>query len=97
VSSDSDDKVTADAEKKASGSDNVQLVRVLPGRSRRRYELSQNRDETISAACDLLDRKINVQEIGSLLGMRDPGDIIDSVEIRKLHMARCRKPANGQR
>jgi hypothetical protein len=43
-----------------------------------------------------LDRKINVQEIGSLLGMRDPGDIIDSVEIRKLHMARGRKPANGE-
>jgi hypothetical protein len=59
--------------------------------------LAKSRDEAISAACDLLDRKINVREIGSLLGMRDPGDIIDSVEIRKLHMARCRKPANGQR
>ena len=59
--------------------------------------LAKSRDEAISAACDLLDRKINVQEIRSLLGMRDPGDIIDSVEIRKLHMARCRKPANGQR
>ena len=58
--------------------------------------LAKNREEAISAACALLDRKINVQEIGLLLGMRDPGDIIDSVEIRKLHMARGRKPANGQ-
>jgi hypothetical protein len=50
--------------------------------------LAKSRDEAISAACDLLDRKINVQEIGPLLGMRDLGDIIDSVEIRKLHAMR---------
>ena len=41
--------------------------------------LAKSRDEAISTACGLLDRKINVQEIGPLLGMRDPGDIIDSV------------------
>jgi hypothetical protein len=58
--------------------------------------LADSKDEAISAACDLLDRKINVQEIGPLLGMRDPGDIIDSVEIRRLHMARGPKPANGE-
>ena len=50
--------------------------------------LAKSRDEAISIARDLLDRKIDVQEIGPLLGMRDPGDIIDSVEIRKLHAAR---------
>jgi len=47
-----------------------------------------SRDEAISIARDLLDRKIDVQEIGPLLGMRDPGDIIDSSEIRKLHAMR---------
>jgi len=50
--------------------------------------LAKSRDEAISAACGLLDRKINVQEIGRLLGMRDPDEIIDSVEIRKLHAMR---------
>ena len=50
--------------------------------------LAKSRDEAISIACGLLDQKINVQEIGPLLGMRDPGDIIDSVEIRKLHAMR---------
>jgi hypothetical protein len=50
--------------------------------------LAKSRDEAISAACGLLDRKINVQEIGPLLGMRHPGDIIDSVEIRRLHAMR---------
>jgi hypothetical protein len=50
--------------------------------------LGKSRDEAISIACGLLDQKINVQEIGPLLGMRDPGDIIDSVEIRKLHAMR---------
>lgn len=50
--------------------------------------LTKSRDEAISAACGLLDRKINVQEIGPLLGMRHPGDIIDSVEIRRLHAMR---------
>ena len=50
--------------------------------------LAKNRDEAISVACDLLDRKINVQEIGRLLGMRDASDIIDSMEIRKLHAMR---------
>lgn len=50
--------------------------------------LAKSRDEAISIARDLLDRKIDVQEIGPLLGMRDPGDIIDSVEIRRLHAMR---------
>jgi hypothetical protein len=50
--------------------------------------LAKSRNEAIGTACDLLDRKMNVQEIGPLLGMRDPGDIIDSVEIRKLHAMR---------
>jgi len=50
--------------------------------------LAKSRDEAISIARDLLDRKIDVQEIGPLLGMRDPGDFIDSVEIRKLHAMR---------
>lgn len=50
--------------------------------------LAKSREEAISAACVLLDRKINVQEIGPLLGMREPGDIIGSVEIRKLHTMR---------
>jgi CheY-like chemotaxis protein len=50
--------------------------------------LAKSRQEAVSAACDLLDRKINVQEIGPLLGMRDPGDIIGSVEIRRLHGTR---------
>ena len=50
--------------------------------------LAKSRDEAISIALGLLDRKIDVQEIGLLLGMRDPGDIIDSAEIRKLHAMR---------
>jgi hypothetical protein len=50
--------------------------------------LAKSREEAISAACGLLDRKFNVQEIGPLLGMREPGDIIGSVEIRKLHAMR---------
>ena len=50
--------------------------------------LAKSRDEAISAACDLLDRSITVQEIGPLLGMRDPGDIIDSGEICKLYAMR---------
>ena len=50
--------------------------------------LAKSKDEAISIARDLLDRKIDVQEIGPLLGMRDPGDIIDSSEIRKLHAMR---------
>ena len=52
--------------------------------------LARSKDEAISNACDLLDRKINVQEIGPLLGMRDPGDIIDAVAIRKLNAMRTR-------
>jgi hypothetical protein len=47
--------------------------------------LATSREGAISIACGLLDQKIDVQEIGTLRGMRDPGDIIDSVEIRKLH------------
>ena len=50
--------------------------------------LAKSRDKAISAACALLDQRINVQEIGRVLGMRDPGDIINSVEIRKLHAMR---------
>ena len=50
--------------------------------------LAKSRDEAISTACSLLDQKIDVQEIGSLRGMRDRDEIIDSVEIRKLHAMR---------
>jgi hypothetical protein len=50
--------------------------------------VAKSRDEAIDAACGLLDRKINVQEIGSFLGMHDADDVIDSVEIRKLHAMR---------
>ena len=50
--------------------------------------LAESKDEAISAACGLLDRKINVQEIGPLLGMRDTGEVIDAIEIRKLHAMR---------
>ena len=50
--------------------------------------LAKSRDEAIITACGLLDQKINVQEIGPLLGMGDPGDVIDSIEIRKLHAMR---------
>jgi hypothetical protein len=84
---DSDHKVTVDV-KKTGESSNVQLVCVLSGRTRYGHELAKNSDEAISAACALLDRKINVQEIGLLLGMGDPGEIIDSLEIRKLHAMR---------
>jgi hypothetical protein len=49
---------------------------------------AKSRNETISTACDLLDRMIIVQEIGPLLGMRDPGDIIGAVAIRKLNAMR---------
>ena len=52
--------------------------------------LAKSRDEAISAACSLLDQKIDVQEIGSFRGMRDRDDIIDSVEIRKMHAMRIR-------
>jgi hypothetical protein len=50
--------------------------------------LARNRDEAISTACDLLDRKIYVLGIGPLLGMPAPGDIVHSAEIRKLHAMR---------
>jgi hypothetical protein len=50
--------------------------------------LAKSRDEAISAACGMLDRKIDVQEIGPLPGIRHPGDIIDSVEIHRLHAMR---------
>ena len=49
---------------------------------------AKSRDGASSSACGLLDRKINVREIGPLLGMRDPGDIIGAVAIRKLHAMR---------
>jgi hypothetical protein len=52
--------------------------------------LAKSRDEAISIACSLLDQKIDVQEIGSFRGMRDRDDIIDSVEIRKMHAMRIR-------
>ena len=51
--------------------------------------LAESKEEAISAAFGLLDRKINVQEIGPLLGMRDAGDVIDAIEIRKLHAMRA--------
>jgi hypothetical protein len=75
-------------QKKRGKNANVQLVRVLSGRSRHSYELSQKQGRAIGTACSLLDQKIDVQEIGSLRGMRDRDDIIDSVEIRKLHAMR---------
>ena len=50
--------------------------------------IAKSKDEAISTACGMLDRKINVQEIGPLRGMRDSSDIVDSVEIRKLHAMR---------
>ena len=52
--------------------------------------LAKSRDEAISIAYSLLDQKIDVQEIGSFRGMRDRDDIIDSVEIRKMHAMRIR-------
>ena len=52
--------------------------------------LAKSRDEAISIPCSLLDQKIDVQEIGSFRGMRDRDDIIDSVEIRKMHAMRIR-------
>jgi hypothetical protein len=76
--------------KNTGGNDNVRLVHVLPGRIRHGYELSQSGNEAISTACDLLDRMINVQEIGPLLGMHDLGNIIDAVAIRKLNAMRTR-------
>jgi len=48
-----------------------QLVRVLSGRSRHSYELSQSSDEAISAVVQSIDQKIDVQEIGFIRGMRD--------------------------
>jgi hypothetical protein len=74
--------------KNTGGNDNVRLVRVLPCRIRHGMSLAKSRNEAIGTACDLMDRKMNVQEIGPLPGMRDPGDFIDSVEIRKLHAMR---------
>jgi hypothetical protein len=50
--------------------------------------VAKSRDEAIDAACGPLDRKIDVQEIAPFLGMHDADDIIDSVEIRKLHAMR---------
>ena len=52
--------------------------------------LAKSGNEAISTAFDLLDRMINVQEIGPLLGMHDLGDIIDAVAIRKLNAMRTR-------
>jgi hypothetical protein len=58
--------------------------------------LAKSREEAIDIACGLLDQKIYVQEIGTLRGMRDPGDIIDSVEIRELHAMRSRARASNR-
>jgi hypothetical protein len=52
--------------------------------------IATSRDEAITVACALLDQKIKVEEIGPLLGMHDLGDIIDSVEIRRLHAMRIK-------
>ena len=49
--------------------------------------IARNRDEAISMACGMLDRGINVEEIGPLRGERD-GNVIDAVEIRKLQTMR---------
>ena len=56
--------------------------------------LAKSRDEAISIARGLLDRKIDVQEIGPLLGMRDPSDIIDSVETVKLRASTPARNSN---
>ena len=64
------------------------MVCVLSAGATTVMTLAKSRDEAIITACGLLDQKINVQEIGPLLGRRDPGDIIDSVEIRQLHAIR---------
>jgi hypothetical protein len=50
--------------------------------------IARSRDEAISIACGMLGRGINVKEIGPLKGMRD-GNVIDAVEIRKLHTMRA--------
>ena len=68
------------------GEGRVQLVRAYQAGAG--TSLAKSRDEAISSACGLLDRKINVREIGPLLGMRDPSDIIDSVETVKLRATR---------
>ncbi len=49
--------------------------------------IARSRDEAVSIACGMLGRGINVEEIGPLQGMRD-GNVIDAVEIRKLHTMR---------
>jgi hypothetical protein len=88
VSSDSDHKVTGDAEKrpeKASMSGWYVSYRAGAGTV---MSLAKSGDEAVSTACALWGQKIDDQEIGPLLGMRDPGDVIDSVEIRKLHAMR---------
>ena len=58
--------------------------------------LATSKEGAISIACSLLNQKINVQEIGPLLGRRDFGGIIDSVEIRKLHAMRSRARASNR-
>ena len=45
--------------------------------------IARSRHEAISMACGMLDRGLNVKEIGPLHGMRD-GNVIDAIEIRKL-------------
>ena len=85
MSSGSDHKATVEQKKESA---NAQMVCVLSGRSHHGYELSHKQGRGYQRACALLDQRINVQEIGRVLGMRDPDDIIDSVEIRKLHAMR---------
>jgi hypothetical protein len=58
--------------------------------------LATSRERAISIACNLLDQKINVQEVGTLRGVRESGDIIDAVEIRKLHAMRSRARASNR-
>src|SRR5271165_3338797 len=88
VSLDSDHKITVDAKKEREEATMSGWYVSYRAGDATVMSLAKSRDEAISAACGLLDRKIDVQEIGPLLGMRDPGDIIDSVEIRKLHAMR---------
>ena len=49
--------------------------------------IGRSRDDAIDIACGMLDRRIDVQEIGPLREMRD-GNVLDSIEIRKLHAMR---------
>ena len=89
VSSDSDHKAAVHA-KNTGGNDNVRLVRVLPGRAGSGTVISLAKVGTRLSAQRAIywmnDQRSG--EIGPLLGIRDPSDIIDAVVIRKLNAMR---------